>query len=293
MLFYLTTLNLANVQRETVPTADGEDIFYAETLAAIDAWNHNDFFYRNYILNALDDSLYDVYVVCKTTKELWESLEKKYKTGDVGSKKFVVGKFLDYKMVDSMSFKGMVINESFQVASFIEKLPPSWKEFKNYLKHKRKKMTLEDFIVRLRIEEDNRKNEKSLQGHRAQECHHRRDQGLANQGNNNCANLIENNVDALAVMVFEINLVFDHTDWWIDTGATSHVCGDRNMFYSYQKVEGNEQLFMGNASASVVAGIGKCVLKFTFRKELILLDMLHVPDIRKNLVSGQGIQTSF
>ncbi|KAB2617978.1 hypothetical protein D8674_013847 [Pyrus ussuriensis x Pyrus communis] len=57
----------------------------------------------NYILNALDDSLYDVYVVCKITKELWESLEKKYKTEDAGSKKFVVGKFLDYKMVDSKS----------------------------------------------------------------------------------------------------------------------------------------------------------------------------------------------
>ncbi|MFS7972444.1 putative transcription factor interactor and regulator CCHC(Zn) family [Helianthus anomalus] len=38
----------------------------------------------------------------------------------------------------------------------IEKLPPSWVDFKNYLKHKRKEMTIEDLIVRLRIEEDNR-----------------------------------------------------------------------------------------------------------------------------------------
>ncbi|KAM1172309.1 hypothetical protein ACFX2G_022907 [Malus domestica] len=178
MLFYLTTLNLANVLRETEPIADGENIFSAETLTAIDVWKHNDFLCRNYILNALDDSLYDVYVVFKTAKELWESLEKKYKTEDAGSKKFVASKFLDYKMVDSKSVisqtedlqkiihdihvKGMVINESFQVASFIEKLPPSWKEFKSYLKHKRKDMTFEYLIVRLRIEEDNRKNEKSL-----------------------------------------------------------------------------------------------------------------------------------
>ncbi|XP_070682532.1 uncharacterized protein [Malus domestica] len=355
MLFYLTTLNLANVLRETEPTADEENIFSAETLTAIDAWKDNDFLCKNYILNALDDTLYDVYVAFKTAKELWESLEKKYKTEDAGSKKFVVGKFLDYKMVDSKSVvsqtedlqkiihdihvEGMVINESFQVASIIETLPPSWKEFKSYLKHKRKEMNLEDLIVRLRIEEDNRKNEKGLvssmeakanvvegssskqrpkfqktkkkeshfipgakdkdfkkikgsswvcgkQGHRAQECRHRMDQGPGNQGNNNRANLIENNVDALAAMISEINLVSDHADWWIDTGATRHVCGDRNMFSSYQKIEGNEQLFMGNASASVVAGIGKCVLKFTSGKELTLLDVLHVPDIRKNLVSG-------
>ena len=37
----------------------------------------------------------------KLAKEIWESLDWKYKTEDVGAKKFVVGRFLDYKMVDS------------------------------------------------------------------------------------------------------------------------------------------------------------------------------------------------
>ncbi|KAL0317530.1 UNVERIFIED_CONTAM: hypothetical protein Sangu_2167300 [Sesamum angustifolium] len=50
----------------------------------------------------------------------------------------------------------MKLSESFQVAAMIEKLPPLWKDFKNYVKHKRKEMELEDLIVRLRIEEDNR-----------------------------------------------------------------------------------------------------------------------------------------
>ncbi|KAK3024218.1 hypothetical protein RJ639_044687 [Escallonia herrerae] len=109
-------------------------------------------------------------------KALWESLERKYKTEDAGSKKFVVGKFLDFKMVDSKTVisqvqefqvilhdihaEGMVLGESFQVAALIEKLPPTWKDFKNYLKHKHKEMKLEDLIVRLRIEEDNRQSEK-------------------------------------------------------------------------------------------------------------------------------------
>ena len=56
--------------------------------------------------------------------------------------------------------EGMSLSESFQVAAIIEKLPPSWKDFKNYLKHKRKEMNLEDLIVRLRTEEDNRVFEK-------------------------------------------------------------------------------------------------------------------------------------
>ncbi|KAK3028677.1 hypothetical protein RJ639_037857 [Escallonia herrerae] len=145
-------------------------------VAAVDAWKHSDFLCKNYILNGLDNALYNVYSPMVNAKALWESLERKYKTEDAGSKKFVVGKFLDFKMMDSKTVisqvqefqlilhdihaEGMVLGESFQVAALIEKLPPTWKDFKNYLKHKRKEMKLEDLIVRLRIEEDNRQSEK-------------------------------------------------------------------------------------------------------------------------------------
>ena len=59
------------------------------------------FLCRNYILNRLDDTLYDIYSSCNSAKELWDSLEKKYETKDVGAKKFVIGKFLKYIMVDT------------------------------------------------------------------------------------------------------------------------------------------------------------------------------------------------
>ena len=54
----------------------------------------------------------------------------------------------------------MSLSESFQVTAIIEKLPSMWKDFKNFLKYKHKEMKLEDLIVRLRIEEDNRASEK-------------------------------------------------------------------------------------------------------------------------------------
>ena len=89
----------------------------------------------------------NVYSSIKTSKELWDSLKKKYKTIDAGTKKFIVGKLLDYKMVDSKTMlnqvqeiqlimheihaEGMFVSESFQVATIIEKLPSSWKDFKN------------------------------------------------------------------------------------------------------------------------------------------------------------------
>ena len=142
-----------------------------QVVTEVDAWKHSEFLCKNYILNGLDNTLYNVYSPIQTARELWESLDRKYKTEDVGMKKFVVGRFLDYKMVDSKTIisqvqdlqvilheihaEGMMLSESFQVAAIIEKLQPNWKHFKNYLKHKRKEMKLEDLIVRLRIEEDN------------------------------------------------------------------------------------------------------------------------------------------
>ena len=50
----------------------------------------------------------------------------------------------------------MILSKTFQVAAIIEKLPLTWEEFKNYLKHKRNEMSIEDLIIRLCIEEDNR-----------------------------------------------------------------------------------------------------------------------------------------
>ena len=121
------------------------------------------FLCKNYVTNGLSDSLYNVYIRKKTAKELWESLDWKYKTEDTGTKKFVVGRFLDYKMVDSKTVinqvqefqiilseilvEGMMLSETFQVAAIIEKLPYAWKDFKRYLKHKRKEMNIEGLVV--------------------------------------------------------------------------------------------------------------------------------------------------
>ncbi|KAM1053110.1 hypothetical protein ACFX2C_000643 [Malus domestica] len=76
------------------------------------------------------------------------------------------------------------------------------------------------------------------------------------------------------------------SDWWVDTGATRHVYADRNLFVSYQSVDGGENMYMGNVIASAVAGKGKVTLKLTSGKEFSLTNVLHVPNIRNNLISG-------
>ncbi|XP_068308782.1 uncharacterized protein [Pyrus communis] len=163
MMFFLITMNLAHVVKEEASKSN-ENPMTKVSVMAIEVWNHSEFCCRNYILNSLDDNLYD-YSLCKTAEELWESLEKKYKIDDAGSKKFVIGKFLKYTMVDSKSIvsqvkviqkliyelhsEGYEINEHFPVRAIIEKLPTSWNDFKIYLKHKCREMNMEDLILRL------------------------------------------------------------------------------------------------------------------------------------------------
>ncbi|XP_059310310.1 uncharacterized protein LOC132061531 [Lycium ferocissimum] len=162
--------------RSTVKPAEKPAKF---TGANFKGWQQRMFYWLTtlgYILSALEDDLYNVYKARETSKELWSALEKKYKTEDACLKKFVVAKFLDYKMVDGKTLgtqvqelqlifhdliaEGMVVNEAFQMVAMIEKLRPSWKDFKNYLKHKRKEMKLKDLVIRLKIEEDNKTSEK-------------------------------------------------------------------------------------------------------------------------------------
>ncbi|KAL0550096.1 hypothetical protein IC582_014594 [Cucumis melo] len=233
--------------------------------------------------------------------------------------------------------ENMTLSESFQVASIIEKLPPSWKDFKNYLKHKRKEIKLEELVVRLGIEENNRKVEKCIVDSTVDpkanivenKPHTNKKRKLSDECSNkkprftkkfngkcfNCNKMEHESKDCrkpknfqkkhaqahitevdevsddvvdidLCAVISECNMVGNSKEWWVDTDATRHICTNKNMFTSYVSVSNGEQLFMGNSSTSKVEGQGKVILKMTSGKELTLNNVLHVPDVLKNLVSG-------
>ncbi|GJT36028.1 retrovirus-related pol polyprotein from transposon TNT 1-94 [Tanacetum coccineum] len=64
-------------------------------------------------------------------------------------------------IVHEMEVEGMGINSNFLVGSIIEKLPQSWKNFKLYLKHLTDDMSFEQLVLKIRVEEDNKMNEKA------------------------------------------------------------------------------------------------------------------------------------
>ncbi|GJV87771.1 mutator type transposase [Tanacetum coccineum] len=72
------------LKRNVEPPKEGQPS-NTQAVQAVKAWKHSDFLCHNYVLNGLVDSLYNMYCKTTTAKELWESLERKYKTEDVGT----------------------------------------------------------------------------------------------------------------------------------------------------------------------------------------------------------------
>ncbi|KAK3001538.1 hypothetical protein RJ639_021869 [Escallonia herrerae] len=64
-------------------------------------------------------------------------------------------------ILDRYSQHKLALDEFIVVTSIIDKLPPSWKNFRNSLKHRKEDINLDKLGTHLRIEEDLRKEEKS------------------------------------------------------------------------------------------------------------------------------------
>ena len=91
-LFYVLDPNLMHFP----PTSD-EDT--DEIKAQRKKWEEDELICRGQILNTLSDHLYDLYTSMKSPKEIWNALEAKYKTEKIGTNKFIIQKYFDYKML--------------------------------------------------------------------------------------------------------------------------------------------------------------------------------------------------
>ncbi|GJZ63363.1 zinc finger, CCHC-type containing protein [Tanacetum coccineum] len=78
----------------------------------------------------------------------------------------------------------------------------------------------------------------------------------------------------------------DAIAWWIDSGATTHVCKYRCWFKTYEPVEDESVLYMGDDLFAPVHGKGSVMLEFSLGKSITLFNVLYVPKPHKNLISG-------
>ena len=250
-----------------------------------------------------------------------------------------------HKLLEELRARKIEPPEQFIAGLLIEKLPDSWNDYKQKLKHKQKQLSLADLITHIIIEDTNHKKQKAAKakqmatkanlvqtdtkrykhksqnsdnkpkisspqafkkkgtcyvcgksGHHAPQCKKRVKNG--NSGNPPKANLVEGD-DIIAAVISQANMVTNSKNCVIDSSATRHICANRDSFTSYTPVEDDEKVvYLGDSHTAQVLGKGKVMLKLTSGKTLALNNVLHVPNIRENLVSvallGKvGVKVSF
>ncbi|KAD7478579.1 hypothetical protein E3N88_01715 [Mikania micrantha] len=366
MHFLLTTLKVVYVLSTPCPEIV-EDETLEQTRRRL-KWENDDYICRGHILNGMSDALFDVHQYDESARQLWDALESKYMAEDTSSKKFLVSNFMNYKMSDSrpvmeqynellhtlgqFSQHDMKMDESICVSSIIDKLPPSWKDFKHTLKQQKEDLNLVQLGSHLRIEKSLRsqevdktkgKNQASSSVNVAEDdgkfkkfnklkdkkrkfnndnnhsnkkvkkacwrCgkpgHLKKDCRVKLSGGNKAdaagpSGSKDPNVKPGSFLVSDFNSVKNYVSfisesfyvqddemaWWVDSGATSHVCKDLRWFEEFKPIEDGSMLRMGNVATEPIKGIGKVKLVFTSGKQLLLDCVLYVPGIRKNLLSG-------
>ena len=91
MKFLLTALKLFYVLDPNLmpfPPASDEDT--DEIKAQRKKREENELICRGHILNTLSNHLYDLYTSMKSPKEIWNTLEAKYKTEKIVTNKFII-----------------------------------------------------------------------------------------------------------------------------------------------------------------------------------------------------------
>ena len=73
--------------------------------------------------------------------------------------------------------------------------------------------------------------------------------------------------------------------WYLDSGASFHISGDKNIFSTSEEKDLQMQIKMGDDGKYCVSGEGTVMFQRENGAPLTLTDVKYVPGLNKNLVS--------
>nr|KYP33235.1 Retrovirus-related Pol polyprotein from transposon TNT 1-94 [Cajanus cajan] len=154
----------------TVPKPDSSNSVSA---SKSDDWSLANKVCRHTILSALSNDLFVVYCSYKEAKDIWDSMIMKYTAEDSVRQRFIIGNYYRWemtkekdikvqineyhKLLEDLKSENLSLPDEFVSELLIEKLPESWTDYKQHLKHRHKQMSLSDLITHIIIEDANRK----------------------------------------------------------------------------------------------------------------------------------------
>ena len=80
--------------------------------------------------------------------------------------------------------------------------------------------------------------------------------------------------------------------WLIDSGASEHFCRDRSAFFDYEQLQPPLTVHVGGSQVLQAVGTGSVLLEIQFTSSPVTLNLvhvLHVPGLRKNLISVSAL----
>ncbi|KAK0606530.1 hypothetical protein LWI29_000218 [Acer saccharum] len=215
-----------------------------------------------------------------------------------------------------LSNAGHEISDKMQVSTLSNSLPESWDHVVTSLTYGQKDLSMVTLPALLAVEEVRMKRRKKNNGNLLMAEDSNKVQGknfkkrkAHNQGKKqkqnskkkrgcfvcgdmghfkaNCPKRKKNDNQQKEVVltVSEALIVESENHWWMDSGATRHVCKDKNSFFVFKdKALGEHRLYMGNNTYVDVLGEGDCKI-ISKTSTIILKNVLYAPSIRRNLVS--------
>ncbi|XP_021761359.1 uncharacterized protein LOC110726199 [Chenopodium quinoa] len=250
--FFFTSMGVAYVLATSKP-AEKEDEYLDETRKH-NKWQNDNYICCGHILNGMFNELFDVYQFNDSAKSLWDELEAKYMVEDASSKKFLVSKFNNFKFVESRPIMeqfheiqrilgslrqhDIILDETFVVSSIVDKFPFSWKDFKSGLKHRKDDVNLEGLTSHIRIEEEIRVQEGNKDANPSSTTVNIVEDASPNvrkRGNDSNKNKGKN--PKFSGDSSKSRACWANCSWYIDSGASRHVCKDRSLFKTFLEVD--------------------------------------------------------
>ncbi|GJT09611.1 zinc finger, CCHC-type containing protein [Tanacetum coccineum] len=257
MHYLLTMLKVVYVL--TTPMPELLEDATVEAIRIRAKWENDDYICMGHILNGMFDSLFDVYTNVESAKELWDSLESKYMAEDSSRKKFLDFKHNLKHGKDDLSLvqlgSHLRIEESLraqdsdkgkgkEVAGPSVNMAEEGKN-KNNKQNKGKK---HDFKEHGSGSGSNKKPKLECwkcgkTGHFKRDCRsgNKKNANAGGSGKGSKDHSQDQGQNLVPVwnrfIKYSVSLIseafyvqVDAIAWWIDSGATTHVCKDRLLF---------------------------------------------------------------
>ncbi|OMO60891.1 wall-associated receptor kinase 2-like protein [Corchorus capsularis] len=279
-LYYILDPNLVALPEPTAESTEAEQNAFTKR-------KEDTLVCRGYILNSLSDRLYDLYNSMESPRDIWTALETTYQNEKKGTDKFLSLKYFEFKMSDEKPILDQVhelqvlvsklkeleitIPDAIQIGAILSKMPPTWNDYRKKVLHSKDILTIDLFMTHLQIESENRDRDATYLGLGGdskvnfvteQKQAMKQMANLVNQESELVAMISEMHI-GMITEVHMSNAAIESSTWWLDSGATIHICNNKKMFKTYEACEDSGNLLMGNHVTAKVVGKGAVEIKFT------------------------------